>query len=106
MKGTGSDGVQGQVELIVPTEFETGLGQGIVTVLGTRQSLCEIGCVGGNLVGNNASLDVVTIGKSQVLLGSHIAQHGGSQGSDIGGTNGTGNMVVSGSHVGGQRDRV
>src|SRR5690606_40939332 len=51
--------VQAQVELVFPAEFEARLGQGIVTDLRTRMTFCEISSMRGDLVGDDAGLDVI-----------------------------------------------
>jgi hypothetical protein len=38
--------------------------------------LGQVSGVGGNAVGDEASLDVITVGQTQVLLGRHVAQKG------------------------------
>ena len=54
-------GVEAEVELVVPAEFETRLGQGVVADLGTGVTLGEVGGMGGEFVGDDADLDVVLV---------------------------------------------
>mmetsp|Transcript_36510 Transcript_36510/g.88489 ORF Transcript_36510/g.88489 Transcript_36510/m.88489 type:complete len:474 (+) Transcript_36510:709-2130(+) len=49
----------------------------------------------GDLVCNNSSLDIITVGKSKMLLGCYVAKHSSSKGSDIGSSNGGGNVIIT-----------
>mmetsp|Transcript_3529 Transcript_3529/g.5111 ORF Transcript_3529/g.5111 Transcript_3529/m.5111 type:complete len:276 (-) Transcript_3529:692-1519(-) len=51
--------------------------------------------MGGNLVGNDTSLNIITVGKSQMFLWSDIAKHGSSKSGNIGSTDGRGNVIIS-----------
>ena len=96
-------GVQAQVELVLPAEVETRLAQRVVTRAGTGVALGHIGGVRGDLVGDDALLDVIAVGQAQVLLGRDVAQHGRAHPADHGGTDGAGNVVVARRDVDGQR---
>jgi hypothetical protein len=41
VSGQGGDGVQRQVELVAPSEFEAGLAEGVVALLGAGVALGE-----------------------------------------------------------------
>mmetsp|Transcript_33447 Transcript_33447/g.99629 ORF Transcript_33447/g.99629 Transcript_33447/m.99629 type:complete len:676 (+) Transcript_33447:411-2438(+) len=103
VEGTGGDGIEGQVELIVPTEFESGLGEGVVPILRAREALGEVGSVSGDLVGDDAGLDVIAVGEAEMLLGGDVAQHGGTEGGNVGSANGRSDVIVPGSNVGSER---
>ena len=94
--------VQGEVELVVPAELEAGFGQGVVADLGGRVSLGEVGGVGGNLVGDDAFLDVVAVGQAEVFFRRDIAEHGGAVPADHCGADAGGEVVVAGGDVGDQ----
>jgi hypothetical protein len=53
----------------VPAELEAGLGEGVVAVLGAGVALGEVGGVGGDLVGDDAVLDVLRSGRPRCSLG-------------------------------------
>ncbi len=103
MVGDGPLGVQGQVELVGPAEFEAGLGEGVVAALGGGVALGQVGGVGGDLVGHHALAHIVTVGQPQVLLGGHIAQQGATVPTDHGRPDGAGQVVVPRGDVGHQR---
>jgi hypothetical protein len=72
------DRIEGQCKLVPPAELKAGLAEGVVPLLGVRVALCQVSGVGGNLVGDNASLDVITVGQAEVLLGGDVAQERGA----------------------------
>src|SRR4030095_11205163 len=72
----GGVGIERQVELVAPAEFEPGFRQRIVADLGGGVALGEVGGVGGELVGDDADLDVVAVGQAEMLLGGDVAKHG------------------------------
>ena len=98
-------GVEREMELIAPAELKTCLRQSIVAYGSTGVSLCQIGCVGGYLIGNDSCTYIFLIRQRKVLLRSYIAQHGGAKPSYLRSTNGTGNMVVAGSNIGNNRTK-
>jgi hypothetical protein len=61
--------VEAQVELILPTEFEARLRQGVVTDLRARMALGQIGGMCGQLVGDDSGLDIVLVGQARCSLG-------------------------------------
>src|SRR5437879_1164078 len=100
VKGTGSLRVQSQVELIFPAKFEAGLRESVVASLSARMPFSQIGSMSRYLVSDDAFLDVITIGQSQVFLGGDVAKHGGSEPANHGSTYGAGDVVVAWRNVG------
>ena len=100
--GAGFFGVEGEVELVFPAEFEAGFGEGVVAVLGGGVAFGEVGGVGGDFVGDDAFADVVFVGEAEVFLGGDVAEHGGAVPADDGGADGGGEVVVAGGDVGGE----
>src|SRR5690606_24800727 len=90
-------------ELVFPAELEAGAGKGVVPGAGGRVALGQVGGVGGDLVGDDAVLDVLSVGQAEVLLGRDVAEHGGAEPADHGRADGAGDVVVAGGDVGGQR---
>src|SRR6185436_3618233 len=74
----------------------------IVAVLGTGVAFGEVGGVGGELVGDNAGLDVFLVGEAEVFLRGDIAEHGAAVPADHGGADAAGDVVVAGGDVGGE----
>src|SRR5690606_40668859 len=81
----------------------TTLFRSVVADLRARVTLGQIGGVGGQLVRDDAFLDVVLVGQAQVLLGRHVAEHGRAVPADLRGADARGDVVVARSDVGGQR---
>ena len=54
-------------------------------------------------LGDDADIDVVTIGQAEMLFRRHITKHGSAEPADHGGADRAGNMVVAGRDIGGQR---
>src|SRR5262245_6910650 len=52
----GSSGIETEIELILPAEFETGLAESIVSLLRSGMPLRKVGGVRSNLVGDHAVL--------------------------------------------------
>ncbi len=98
----GGNGIEAEVELVFPAELEARLADRVVAVLGTGVAFCEIGGVGGELVGDDADLDVVLVGQAEVLLRRNVAEHGAAVPADHGGTDAAGDVVVAGGDVGGE----
>mmetsp|Transcript_10070 Transcript_10070/g.13128 ORF Transcript_10070/g.13128 Transcript_10070/m.13128 type:complete len:210 (-) Transcript_10070:169-798(-) len=95
MEGTGSDRVQGQIELIIPTEFKSRLGQRVIAILSSGQTLGQVSCMGSDFVSNDTSLNIITVGETQMLLGSDVTEHGSSKGGNVGSTNSRGNVIIT-----------
>mmetsp|Transcript_42134 Transcript_42134/g.77032 ORF Transcript_42134/g.77032 Transcript_42134/m.77032 type:complete len:235 (+) Transcript_42134:378-1082(+) len=96
---TSGHGVQRKVELIVPTEIKSSIGESIVAILCSGEFLREVGGVGRNLVSDDSGLDVVAVGQTKMLLGGHVAEHGSTQCPNVRSANGTGDVIVSRSNV-------
>jgi hypothetical protein len=75
----------------------------VVADLRAGVALGEVGGVGGELVGDDAFLDVVLVGQAEVFLGRDVAEHGGAVPADHGGADAAGDVVVARRDVGGQR---
>jgi hypothetical protein len=95
--------VEAEVELVFPAELEAGLAQGVVADLRAGVALGQVGGVGGDLVGDDAFLDVVLVGQAEVFLGGDVAEHRRAVPADLRGADGAGDVVVAGRDVGGQR---
>ncbi len=54
--------IERQMELVFPPEFKPGLREGIVANLRAWMTLREVGGVCGDLVGDDADFDIVTVG--------------------------------------------
>ena len=65
---TGGVGVEAEVELVFPAELESGLAQGIVSVLGGWVAFGKIGSVGCDLVGDNAFFNIILVGQPKVPI--------------------------------------
>ena len=98
----GGDGIEAEVKLVFPTEFEAGLAEGVVAVLGAGVAFGEVRSVGGELVGDDTDFDIVLVRKAEVFLGRDVAEHGAAIPADHGGTDAAGDVVVAGGDVGGQ----
>src|SRR5690606_36514121 len=75
VEGPRSVRVQRQIELIFPTKFEPCPRQGVIPDLRGRVSLRDVRSMRRDLVGDDAGLDVVSVRKPDMLLGSDVAKH-------------------------------
>jgi hypothetical protein len=66
-------------------------------------ALGQVGGVRGQLVGDDAFLDVVLVRQTEVFLGRHVAEHGRAVPADHRRTDAAGDVVVARRDVGGQR---
>ena len=57
----GTVGIKGEMELVAPSEFESCVGQGIVSDGCTGMSLCQVRSVGRYLVGHYANPYVLLV---------------------------------------------
>ncbi len=64
MKFASGFGIETEVKLIFPAEFEAGFGEGIVSVLGTGVTFCEVGSVSGEFVGDDPVFDILFVGQA------------------------------------------
>uniref|UniRef100_A0A0N4ZJL5 NAD-specific glutamate dehydrogenase n=1 Tax=Parastrongyloides trichosuri TaxID=131310 RepID=A0A0N4ZJL5_PARTI len=95
--------VEAEVELVFPAELEPRLAQRVVADLRARVPLGQVRRVRGDLVGDDAGLDVVLVRQPQVLLGRHVAEHRATEPADHRRTDARGDVVVPRRDVGGQR---
>ncbi len=100
---TCSLGIETEIELIFPAELEARLAEGVVAILGARMALGQVGGVGGDLVGDDAVLDVFLIRQSEMLFRRHVTEHRRAVPADHRRADGTGNMIVARRDIGGQR---
>ena len=63
----------------------------------------DVGGVGSDLVGDQAVAHILRVGKAEVLLGGHVAEHGCAIPAGHGGTDGAGDVVVTRGNIGDQR---
>ena len=99
----GSLWVEREMELVAPAELETRLRQRIVANGSTWMALRQVGCMSGNLVGDDTCAYIFFIRQGQMLLGSYVAQHGGTKPGYLCATYSTCNMVVARSNIGNNR---
>ena len=58
--------------------------------------------MGGDLVGDDAVLDVLLVRQAEVFLGRDVAEHGAAVPADHGGADAAGDVVIAGGDVGGE----
>ena len=75
-------GIEREVELVLPAEVEARARDGVVADLRGGMALGEIGGMGGDAVGDDAGLDVVAVGQTQMLLRRDVAEHRGAEPAD------------------------
>ena len=89
--------------MLFPVQGGAGLGQLVVAVAGSRNSQGHVGRVGGDLVRHATLLDVIILRQTQVLLRRDVAEHARPVIGRGGGADATGDVVVTGEHVGHER---
>ncbi len=99
----GRVGIEAEVELVAPAEFEARLAQRIIAHLGGGVALGEVSRVSGQLVGDHAHLHIVAIGQAKVFLGGNVAEHRRAVPADLRRTDAAGDVVVTGRDVGDER---
>jgi len=99
----GAFGVEAEVELIFPAEFESCLAEGVVSDLRTGEAFGQVRAVGGDFVGDDAVAHVLFVGQAEVFFRGDVAEHGGAVPADVGGADGRGDVVVGRGDVGDQR---
>jgi len=102
--GASGHRIQGKVELVAPAELEARGRQGVVPDLRARVPLRQVGGVRGDLVRDDALLDVVAVGQAQVFLGRDVAKERRAGGADRGCSDRRGDVVVPGGDV--RRERA
>jgi hypothetical protein len=74
-KARAVSGSSAEVELVLPAELEARRRQRVVAQPARRVALGEVGGVRGDLVGDDADLDVVAVGQAEMLLRRDVAEH-------------------------------
>src|SRR5689334_8545763 len=100
---TGTLGIEAEIELVFPTELETGLAQGVVAELSAGMAFGEVGCVRGNFVGDNAFFDILFVRQAEMFFRSDVTKHRAAEPPDHGRANPAGDVVVTGSNISGKR---
>ncbi len=95
MVGACCEGVQGQVELVVPSEFKTGFTEEVIADLCGCVAFSEVGGMGGDSVGDDPLFNVFFVGESQVFLRCYVADHSGAIPGDECGADSGGDVVVA-----------
>ena len=95
--------VEGEVELVLPTEIITSLGKGIVANSSARVSLCYVGGMGGNLICHHTGTHIVLVGQCKMLLWCYVAEHCSAIPAYHGSAYGTRDVVVGRCDVGYER---
>ena len=72
---TGRDGVERQVELVFPPEFEPGLRQRVVPRLRARVAFGQVSGMRGDLVRDHTGFYVFPVRQPEMLLGRDVAEH-------------------------------
>ena len=98
-------GIEREIEVLLPVQGGTSLGQLIIVVAGSRNPECDIRGVGGDAICDAPLLDVIPLRKTEMFLGRDVAEHRGSvicrsRRADAGR-----DVVVSREHVGDQRTK-
>src|ERR1700683_2153326 len=96
-------GIERQVELVLPAAVEARARHRVIADLRRRMTLGEVGGMRSDAVGDDAGLDILAVGQTEVFLRRHIAEHGGSEPADHRGANPRRDVVVARSNVRGQR---
>ena len=96
----GAIGIEAEVELVFPAEFEAGFAEGVVAKLRAGMALGEVGGVRGDAIGDDAFFHILFVGQAEVFLGSDVAEHGAAKPANHGGANAAGDVVVTGRDVG------
>ena len=87
--------IKAQFKVLLPIQCCASLGEFIVAIARARNTKRYIRCMSGDFVSNTPLFHVILLGKPQVFLGRHVAQHAGSVITSGGGANATGNVVVA-----------
>src|SRR5205807_10515363 len=98
--GASGGGIERELALPVAVEAVAGAGEVVVAVTSAGAMAREIGGMGGYLIGDDAGLDVFTVGETQVLFRSDVTEHGGSVPADDGSADGGSDVVVAGRDIG------
>src|SRR5579863_4268723 len=96
-------GVERKLELFVPVEKETGIGESVVAVPRARAVACDVPGVGSDFVGDDSLLHVFRIRQAEMFFWRDIAKHGRAVHADHGRADGAGDVVVAGGDIGDER---
>src|SRR6266487_2886775 len=103
MEGKRGLRVEGEIELVFPTEFETGFGDGVITVLRAGMAFGEIGGVRGDLVSDDTVLHVFLVRQTEMFFRRDVAKHGAPVPANHGRADRAGDVIVAGRDIGGER---
>ena len=93
-------GVEGEVDLVAPTQFEAGFTHGVVAILRGGVYLGEVDGVGCEFECDYALANIVLFGQAEVFLGGDVAEHCGSAPTDYRSSDCGGDVVVTSGDVG------
>src|SRR2546426_4001282 len=95
--------IEAQIKLVLPAKLEARLRERIVPKLRPRPSLRQVHGVRSDFVADDACTDVLFIWKTEVLLGSDVAEHRGPVPADLCRADRAGDVIVARSDVGDER---
>ena len=96
-------GVETEVELVLPAEFESRLAQGVVTELCAGVALGQVGCMRCDFVSDDAFLHVLFVRQAKVFLGRDVAEHRAAIPANHRCADAAGDVIVAGGDVGRER---
>ncbi len=97
--------IKREIELILPAELETRTGKCIIAELRCRMTLRKIGCMSGNLVGDDAFLHILPVRQAEMFLGRHITKHRRTKPADHGRADAARYVVITRRNVGRERPK-
>ena len=103
MEGTGPGGIHGKGELVGPAEFKAGHAHEVVAQDRTGHASGDVGRMGRDAECGHALAHVVRIGKAEMLLGRHVAEHRRARPRDHGAADGGRDVVVARTDVAHER---
>src|SRR3954470_13304269 len=95
--------IETEAELLLPVERVARAGKSIIPVSRALPAARDVGGMRGDLVGDDALPYVFGVGKAQVHLGCHVAEHVRPEPADHRGADGAGDVIVAGRDVGDER---
>ena len=96
-------GIEREIELIFPAEFEARFAKRVVAVLRAGMAFGEIGGVGGDFVGDDAVFHVFLVRQAEMFFRRDVAKHGAAVPADHGRADAAGDVIVAGRDVGRER---
>ncbi|CAK6470842.1 hypothetical protein PSEG_05553 [Pseudomonas sp. Nvir] len=103
MIGSRSEGIEREVELVFPAEFETCFGHRVIADLRPGVAFREVGGVGGDFVGNQPLFHILFVGQAEMLFWRDVAQHRAAKPANHCRADTGSEMVVARRDVGGER---